>query len=383
MHDAPTVIFLGPSLGLERARELLPGRYLPPARRGDVYRVIPTGVRRILLVDGVFHLAPSVLHTELLAAMSEGIEVVGAASMGALRAAELDRHGMRGLGTIYAWYKSGVIRDDDEVALLHADHENAFRPLSEPLVNVRHALARATESGLLSPEEARAMFIEARDRHFGDRSFVALLSGRTAKTLDANRRRELGRTLRESESLKSRDAAFALRWCASHPVAAPLGAPALALRDLERAALLDAGFMSAPHDVAVSTMLERAREHHPERLVALEREAVDRAFLLDWARERGAHPPDEEVATFVAAWKARYVEGDWANWLARNGLTESRFGALMLERATVAWLRREGPEHFGLAFDAAIEVATALQLSAEAERHLIHLARARHDESAS
>lgn len=370
MHDVTTVIFLGPSLERERARELLPGRYLPPARRGDVYRVIPTGVRRILLVDGVFHLAPSVLHTELVAALSEGVEVVGAASMGALRAAELDRHGMRGLGTVYDWYKSGVVRDDDEVALLHADHENGFRPLSEPLVNIRHALARAAESGLLAPEEAKAMFIEARDRHFADRSFVALLSGKTAATLHANRRRELGRALREGERLKSRDAAFALRWCADHPITAPAGAPALALRDLERAALLDAGWGSAPDDVTVSTMLERAREAQPERLAALEREAVDRAFLLDWARERGARCPDEEVAAFVAAWKARYVVGDWAEWLAHNGLTESRFGALMVERATVAWLRREGPEHFGLAFDAAIETATALQLCGE--RYLPH-----------
>ena len=52
----------------------------------------------------------------------QGVHVFGAASMGALRAAELDGFGMRGIGRIYAAYRDGYwpgydepFEDDDEV----------------------------------------------------------------------------------------------------------------------------------------------------------------------------------------------------------------------------------------------------------------------------
>ena len=46
-------------------------------------------------------------HKEILFALSEGIDVYGAASMGALRAAELDAFGMRGIGDVYSAYAEG------------------------------------------------------------------------------------------------------------------------------------------------------------------------------------------------------------------------------------------------------------------------------------
>ena len=58
--------------------------------------------RAIGLIDGVFLDVPAVWHRELLWALSEGVHVFGAASMGALRAAELAPFGMRGVGTIFA-----------------------------------------------------------------------------------------------------------------------------------------------------------------------------------------------------------------------------------------------------------------------------------------
>ena len=56
----------------------------------------------ILIVDGEFGQSLSVWHKEILHALHRGIRVVGASSMGALRAAELDRFGMEGVGEIYA-----------------------------------------------------------------------------------------------------------------------------------------------------------------------------------------------------------------------------------------------------------------------------------------
>ena len=69
------------------------------ARKGDIYRVIVSGVKTIILIDGVFHSTPSVWQRELLQAMEEGIRVLGASSMGALRAAELHPFSMIGYGT--------------------------------------------------------------------------------------------------------------------------------------------------------------------------------------------------------------------------------------------------------------------------------------------
>ena len=69
-----------------------------------------------------------------------GVHVFGASSMGALRAAELHPFGMVGVGRVFEGYRAGVYEDDDEVAVVHASEEAGFAPLSEAMVNVRHAL---------------------------------------------------------------------------------------------------------------------------------------------------------------------------------------------------------------------------------------------------
>ena len=101
------VVFAGPSIyGL--AKHTLAGIELrPPAACGDILRACRSDVSRIGLVDGVFETSPSVWHKEILFALSRGIRLFGAASMGALRAAECHHFGMEGLGRIFEQYKSG------------------------------------------------------------------------------------------------------------------------------------------------------------------------------------------------------------------------------------------------------------------------------------
>src|SRR5688572_32760283 len=48
-----------------------------------------------------------------------GVRVFGAASMGALRAAELQPFGMIGVGQVFQAYRRGHLTDDDEVAVAH------------------------------------------------------------------------------------------------------------------------------------------------------------------------------------------------------------------------------------------------------------------------
>ena len=90
MNDHQAIaVFLGPSLSIVQARQILAADYYPPARKGDIYRIITSGLKAIILIDGIFHNAPSIWQRELLCAIEEGIQVFGASGMGALRAAEL------------------------------------------------------------------------------------------------------------------------------------------------------------------------------------------------------------------------------------------------------------------------------------------------------
>ena len=112
------IVFLGPSLDLPSAKKILDAEYRPPAKRGDILDAIADKADIIGLIDGVFHQDCAVAHREILAAVKKGIKVIGASSMGALRAAEMDTLGMVGIGKIYRMYKEGTLVSDDEVALV-------------------------------------------------------------------------------------------------------------------------------------------------------------------------------------------------------------------------------------------------------------------------
>jgi hypothetical protein len=171
----PVVVFLGPTLAWDEARAVLDADYRPPAGHGDVLRAAVGRPRAIALVDGIFEQAPAVWHKELLFALSEGVQVYGAASMGALRAAELDTFGMRGVGQVYRAYAAGAVEDDDEVAVAHADGEHAFRALSDSMVDVRATLAAAVSEGVVSGAVADLIAARVKARFYPQRTLVAAL----------------------------------------------------------------------------------------------------------------------------------------------------------------------------------------------------------------
>lgn len=175
-NENDTVVFLGPSLPVTAARAILPARYCPPARLGSVYELLGSEVSTVLIIDGVFHNEPSVWQRELAAALQAGVVLFGAASMGALRAAELHRFGMIGHGTVFEWYQQGIIEDDDEVAMLHGDAETEHRPLSEPMVNLRHTLQRAALAGVIPPSALEPITAVAKRVYYPHRSFARLFA---------------------------------------------------------------------------------------------------------------------------------------------------------------------------------------------------------------
>jgi len=143
----------------------------PPARQGDVYRAVVEGANVIGLIDGIYEHVPAIWHKEILFGLSKGVHMLGAASMGALRAAECAPFGMIGIGEIYQGFASNQLEDDSDVAQAHAPAEMGYLPLSEPLVNVRATLSRCLELHLVSREEHEALQAVARDTFFKERTY--------------------------------------------------------------------------------------------------------------------------------------------------------------------------------------------------------------------
>ncbi len=146
-------VYLGPSLDRETAKQLLPEAcYHPPVRCGDLISLLRLSPKKIIIIDGFYETVPAAWHKEILLAMEFGVAVWGAASIGALRAAELYQFGMQGFGQIYHDFKTGILSDDDEVAVLHGDEKNGFLAINDPMVNIRYTCQYALEKQIISSE---------------------------------------------------------------------------------------------------------------------------------------------------------------------------------------------------------------------------------------
>jgi hypothetical protein len=129
-----------------------------------------------VLIDGHFEHTAAVWHKELLFALERKTAVYGAASMGALRAAELHRFGMVGVGQIAAAFRRGQLMADDEVAIAHGPAELGYPRFSEALVNLRDGLRRAQAAGVVSAPVAAALVALAKARFFRERSWPELFA---------------------------------------------------------------------------------------------------------------------------------------------------------------------------------------------------------------
>jgi hypothetical protein len=172
------VVFVGPSLPLADAELTLPGaEFLGPARRGDIARaVLNLQPAAIVLIDGLFNTVPAVVHKEILFALTSGVRVIGAASMGALRAAELWTYGMEGIGEIFRRFQTGAWEADDEVAVIHGPAESGFRAASVALANIRLGLERACERQLLAPDQAAGIVEELRAVFYPERCWQGVFA---------------------------------------------------------------------------------------------------------------------------------------------------------------------------------------------------------------
>jgi hypothetical protein len=229
-----------------------------------------------VLIDGVFESQPSVWHQELRIALAEGVHLLGASSMGALRAVELSRYGMIGVGAVYRAYAGGRLMDDADVALLHAAEEHDYRPLTVPLVNVIAVAEHAVAEGQLSRSEGRALVQAARRLHYRDRHWREVL----AQVPWSAHRKERFEQFRKAHLLdvKAADARECLlvarELCATGQPAATIGMSALSVW-ARRAWFGMQGPPAGDGEPGLKTLL-----------------------LAEWARSLGLAPSPQRVAFF-------------------------------------------------------------------------------------
>jgi len=339
---------------VDSACALLDADYYPPAQKGDVYRIIASGVKTIILIDGVFHSTPSVWQRELLDAMEDGIQVLGASSMGALRAAELHQFGMVGFGVIFEWYRDCLIDGDDEVALWHGPEEYDFRPLSEPLVNIRYTLLKAVEDNYLTRDQAQKLTEYARQVYYPDRSFRQLLNSPVVRSWSQDQVASLEHYfLTKSVDLKKLDAIGVLRHCAlldhrPHRGRRPKSQHSSNPGGWEHSRRLElSGFDNSNGVVTGEQVLNEA--YKDSALVSTMRPILSkRCFLLSWARQNGLSCPKDVLTAFARRWTREHRIHDRSAWLQANGLTPRSYRRLLEERALIHWMTTQGPSHFGL-----------------------------------
>ena len=348
------VVFTGPTLRQAEAEARLGGIVLPPARQGDIWRAVhahkPVAIG---LIDGVFFHEPAVWHREILWAMAEGVHVFGAASMGALRAAELAPFGMQGVGRVFEAFRDGLwpgfaepFEDDDEVAVIHAPAELGHAPLSDAMVDLRDTLLAASGDGVITGDEAQALAQRLKSLPFGERSLSHIA------TLGAD----------------MLDAASMAAWCAWLPQGAVRRKrlDALALLDALRPYLGDRpepfdapfrfervqpwhDFVTAPDPLteAEACVLEEAR------LSAAEWHDTARAALGRLCAVRAAAPSSDDGAR-RALDRFRLARGlvrraDLDAWLAGNAATATELARMMRDEAAVTASLAQAPPALDLA----------------------------------
>jgi len=207
--DLQTVVFVGPTCPQELIRAILPEALIaPPVRRGDLYRYRLLNFSVFVMFDGVFANQMAVSPREVVDVLHDGAAVIGAASMGALRAVDCGPAGAIGHGRIYRLFRRGALSSEDEVAVVFLP-EGPFPVLSLALANVRFALRRAHRTGLLTASEAVTLVRAAETLHYQDRSWNAIAE-RAGSKLSPHQLAALG-----SCDIKRDDALSCCRWTAT------------------------------------------------------------------------------------------------------------------------------------------------------------------------
>ncbi|MEO8561617.1 MAG: TfuA-like protein [bacterium] len=348
-----TVVFAGPSIPVRDARTVLDAIYLPPVKQGDLVSAISTHDPDVIgILDGEFCQTLSVWHKEILYALSRGIHVYGASSMGALRAAETDMYGTVGVGEIYRMYADGTLTDDDEVALTHGAAESDYRPVSDPLVNIRITLAKAVDSNVIDEALAARLVALEKAVFFPERSYHHMFEAAAVAGEDSLVMERLRAFVRSSRVDQKRlDAVAMLTMIAQLPADLPPHVPSFAfewtgnfgaLYEQDRKVPVDGTTTELP----LAAIAMHAALHAPD-FNELNGHALDRALVQVLAEVLGVDGTAEETAAEQRRFCVeRNLDSEAAllDWRQRNHLSASEMDTLFTQmgrrRALHRWLTR-------------------------------------------
>jgi hypothetical protein len=211
MVRSKPVIFLGPSLSREKARKILDADYRLPAKKGDLLQLILKEVDIVGLVDGYFlqDYPPTPIEVYNLV-RKRNVKVFGSSSLGALRAVELGKYGMIGIGKIFRLFRDGILESDDEVAVTFTDYTNYK---SEALIDIRYNLFLAKKYKIIDNETGRSILKISKQTYFPYRTYEDILDKCKLKYPEINSQVESFRdyVLNNKKSLKEIDAVRLLK----------------------------------------------------------------------------------------------------------------------------------------------------------------------------
>jgi hypothetical protein len=327
-------VFIGPTLPRAEAAELCRAMLLPPVRMGDVHALVAAHKPRLIaIVDGLFEQTPAVWHKEILFALSRGVRVLGASSMGALRAAELHPFGMEGIGEIFTAFADGRLTDDDEVTIVHGPAEDGWRPLSDAMVNLRLGLRLAAERGLIAPTTRAALEAAAKRRFYPERSWAALHADGQALGLPGEELAALRAFVTRERPDQKRDDARALLARVAELESAPPPPPSdfdfeptlFWLRLVETTGPIDTERVGGP-------TLAQLRDH--VRVAERDRRELAHGALFLWLVQREAQRRGVRVDRAAAVKRFRRLRRLHSaealhGWMAANRLTPPECAELM------------------------------------------------------
>ncbi|MDQ3972513.1 MAG: TfuA-like protein [Thermoproteota archaeon] len=196
------IIFVGPSLSHQKARKIFDADYRAPAKKGDLLMLSSTAFDMshnesnstiyVGLIDGLFlqDYPPTPIEVYQLLA-NKKFRVIGGASLGALRAMELERFGMIGIGKVFELFKYGATDQDDEVAVTfypsqekESTEKQEKETQSEAMVDIRYNLFIAYKKNIISERTKRLTARTAKATYFPYRYYSNIIEKTRVKYPD-------------------------------------------------------------------------------------------------------------------------------------------------------------------------------------------------------
>src|SRR5919112_5113973 len=200
------VIFLGPTLSIEKAKEILDADYRMPAKKGDILQLISTSVDIVGIIDGYFlqDYPPTPIEVYNLLRKKD-LLVMGSSSLGALRAVELKKFGMIGIGKIFNLFFKGVLDADDEVAVTFTGYSEYK---TDALIDIRYNLFLALKNKIIDEKTKKNILRISKKTYFPYRTYKDIV-GESKMTFPDQKKQieDFGEYLiKHKKSLKEEDA---------------------------------------------------------------------------------------------------------------------------------------------------------------------------------